>query len=291
MDDETRDFDDLWDYQHPEETEKRFRSLLERAGDEAGVSYRVELLTQIARTQGLQERFDAAHQTLDQAEKLLEGQDFERATVRYLLERGRVFNSAGSRDRARPYFVKAWERAVAAGEDYYAADAAHMMGIVEPLEEGIQWNRRAFELAEKSEDPRVESWLGPLYNNNGWSLHDLGRYEEALDYFEKSLQRRRAQGQARETRIAAWTVGRALRSLGRTQEALTIQLDNLQQARDSGDSAGYVEEELGECLLAMGHADEAAPHFARAHTLLSQDGWLVEHEPGRLKRLWELAQQ
>jgi len=50
--------------------------------------------------------------------------------VRYLLERGRTFNSAGEKDRARPLFVQAWEIAGAAGLEGLAVDAAHMVPIV-----------------------------------------------------------------------------------------------------------------------------------------------------------------
>ena len=63
-------FDDWWDYNDASATEARFRDLLpaaETAGDDA---YLAELLTQIARTEGLQRRFDDAHATLDRAAAL-----------------------------------------------------------------------------------------------------------------------------------------------------------------------------------------------------------------------------
>jgi len=47
-----------------------------------------------SRTQGLQRDFAAAHQTLDAVQSELTD-DLCRARVRYLLERGRVFNSSG----------------------------------------------------------------------------------------------------------------------------------------------------------------------------------------------------
>jgi Flp pilus assembly protein TadD len=52
---------------------------------------------------------------------------------------------------------------------------------------------------------------------------------------------------------------------------------------------GYVSEELGELLLALGRGDEARPHFRRAADLLSQDAWLAEREPERLARLRQLG--
>src|SRR5262249_52931333 len=52
------DFDALWNYDQPAETERAFREALARTEAAALLGYRLELLTQIARTQGLQRRFD-----------------------------------------------------------------------------------------------------------------------------------------------------------------------------------------------------------------------------------------
>src|SRR4026207_930273 len=98
------DFDSLWDYSNPHQTETRFREILLQI-PENNSAY-LELLTQIARSQGLQQKFDRAHQTLDQVERRL-GNYASRAKIRYHLERGRVHNSAGHPDEARPFFEQA----------------------------------------------------------------------------------------------------------------------------------------------------------------------------------------
>jgi tetratricopeptide (TPR) repeat protein len=288
MNPDLTEIDSLWSYDAPEESEERFRALLPAAQDSGNLSYLTELLTQIARAQGLQGRFETAHQTLDKAEAS-PGDGPARPRIRYLLDRGRVFNSSGSPGQARDLFLQAWHLAREAGEDYYAADAAHMMGIVEPAEQQLEWSRRALEIAERSDDPRTRQWLGSLHNNMGWTYHDLGRYEEALAHFQRGLEWREEQGQPREIRIAAWAVARALRSLGRYEEALTIQRENLQQAQSTGDTGGYVQEEIGECLLALARGDEAREHFSQAYAVLSGDPWLAENEPERLARLKELS--
>lgn len=286
----TTDFDSLWDYSRPGVTEERFRALLSAAEAAGDPTYLGQLLTQIARTQGLQGQFAAAHATLDRVESLLPD-TLPPARIRYLLERGRVLNTSGQPAAARPYFLEAWNLAREAGEDFHAVDAAHMLGVVESLTEQLEWSGRALELAEASPDPRVRTWLGPLYNNLGWSFHDLGRYDEALDLFRRSFAWRRAQGQERETRIAAWTIGRCLRSLGRIEEALELQTETLQAAHAAGEAGGEVEEEIGECLLALGRSTEARQHFSRAHAALSGDAWVVEHEAPRLERLADLARR
>jgi len=126
MNPDVPDFDGLWDYDNPAESEQRLRALLPAAEQGGDSAYRAELLTQVARTQGLQRQFEDAHSTLDHAESLLDGSP-SRAMIRLVLERGRVFNSSGDPGRAQPLFQRAWQMALAEREDFYAVDAAHMM--------------------------------------------------------------------------------------------------------------------------------------------------------------------
>jgi tetratricopeptide (TPR) repeat protein len=281
------DFDALWDYDHPDESEKRFRELLPAAEQSGDASYQAQLLTQIARTYSLRRQFDAAHQTLDTVEMMLT-ETLKTARIRYLLERGRTFNSSKHPAEARPLFIQAWELAQAAGEDGYAVDAAHMIAIVEPPEQALEWNLKALEYAEKSQQPRAQKWLGSLYNNIGWTYHDMGQYERALDIFQKALVWQEGNGKPNTIRIARWCIGRVLRSLKRIDEALAIQQALLKELQDSGGTDGYVQEELGELLLIQG-SDEAQTHLAQAYRILAQDAWLVENESARLERLKTLG--
>jgi len=280
------DFDSLWDYSHPDQTEAKFREILLGFPEEEPAF--LELLTQIARAQGLQGKFDLAHQTLDQVERRL-GDAASRPKVRYLLERGRVFNSSGEAERARPLFEQALDMARGVNEEFYAVDALHMLAIVAPPEQSLRLNRRAIVLAESSRQERARNWLGSLYNNLGWAYHDLGDYASALEIFEKAEAWRRAKGQVNETRIAAWCVARALRSLGRVEEALSRQMMLKDELDSAGESDGYVFEEIGECLLALDRLEQARPFFLKAYEHLLQDAWLVAHEPERLVRLKELG--
>lgn len=227
------DFDTLWDYDDPAGTEHRFRDLLPQL--EHTQAY-WPLLTQLARTLGLQGRFEEAHEWLDQVEGA-EPRPDTLAWVRYLLERGRLFNSAGRPDQAQPFFAEAWQLAVPAGIDSYAVDAAHMLAIVAPAPEQISWNEQAIALAQASPDPAARNWLGSLYNNLAWTYHDLGHYPTALALFEQALAFRQQQGRPKQIHIAQWCVARCLRSLGRPQEALAI-LQTLSPADP------YVQQEL-----------------------------------------------
>ena len=284
------DFDAMWDYDHPDTTEARFREILPLARAAGNVPYEAELLTQIARAQGLQMKFADAHVTLDAVEAMLTD-DLVPARIRYLLERGRVYNSSGMVDSARPLFLEAWEIGRQARQDFYAVDAAHMMAIVEPAEGQLEWTDKAMEVAEASSDERAKRWLGALYNNTGWTYHDMGDYEKALELFEKSLAWNREHGGEERVRIARWTVARAYRSLGRVEEALKVQRELEREILEQGlDTGGYVFEEIAECLLLLGQEREAKPYFSKAYELLSQDQWLVANQADRLKRLKELGE-
>ncbi|MFQ5844477.1 MAG: tetratricopeptide repeat protein, partial [Planctomycetota bacterium] len=263
--------------------------LLPRARKEGSPDYVAQLLTQIARTLGLQQRFEEAHAVLDEVEGMLTD-DMPVSRARYLLERGRAFNSSKRPEQARPLFVESWEVSRRARSDLHAVDAAHMLAIVADPARKMRWNLEAAGVAERSPDPRARGWLTVLYNNMGWDHFAGKRYEEALAMFERGLAFNREQKRERWVRISRWSVGKTLRILGREEEALEIQreLDREAEAAGAG-RTGYTWEELGECLLALGRPDEARGYFALAYGKLSQDRWLRRDEPERLARLKQLG--
>jgi tetratricopeptide (TPR) repeat protein len=283
--------DTLWDYDSPQATEVTFRELLPAAEKSGNKSYYAELLTQLARTLSLQRKFDEAHKLLDGARQLIIGQAMPVAEIRYLLERGRTFNSSNEKAQAIILFKEAYEKALQSNEGFYAIDAAHMLGVAEKPQEQLYWNLKAMDLAEKSVDARARRWLGPLYNNIGWTYHDAKEYERALDLFERSLAWRTEQKDEKEIFIAKWTIGRTYRSLDRIDEALAIQrelLDEIQ--RECLALSGFVFEELAECLLIKNSHDEAKKYFRKAYETLSKDIWLQANAADRLWRLRELSE-
>jgi tetratricopeptide (TPR) repeat protein len=282
------DIDSAWDFDHPDSSEAAFTAMLPAARASGDRDLLAQLLTQIARAQGLQMKFDQATKTLDEAEALLTPET-RTARVRLLLERGRVLNSSKRREESKPFFREAWDLARAAGAGGLAVDAAHMLGIVERGDSSITWNREAIRYAEASSDPKARRWLGSLYNNLGWTLHDGGDAAGALDLFQKALTARESEGRPGPIRIARWCVARALRSLGRTGEALAIQRRLFAENETGHTPDGYVHEEIAECLLAQGDEAGAKPHFAEAWKLLSDDPWLRRDEPDRLERLRRLG--
>jgi tetratricopeptide (TPR) repeat protein len=156
-----------------------------------------------------------------------------------------------------PWFQRAHEIAGACGEEALAIDALHMLAIAAPAEDQLDWNRQALAKAEGSEDPAARVWLGPILNNIGWTHHDRGEFELALAAFERALQIRRERGQIAETRIAEWCVARAMRSLGRIDEALAIQRRLAAELVAAGEHDPYVDEEIAECLAALAGRPES----------------------------------
>lgn len=250
----------------------------------------LELHTQIARTFSLLREFDMAHQILDEVESQLTD-DTSVVVVRYLLERGRTFNSAGESDKAHDLFAEALREAQAGSWDGYAVDAAHMIAIThgDNPDESLRWNQAALELAESSPDPAARRWRGSLQNNLGWAYFTREQFDSALECFQRALQHREEEGKATELHHARWCLARCKRSLGFSEEALALQQELLAAMETIGENDGFVYEEIAECLQQLHRKDEAKPYFRKAHELLSRDPWLAEHEPVRLKRLDTLA--
>ena len=287
---EQRDFDKLWDYNDPAGTEKKFRELLPKAEKGKDKEYYIELLTQLARTQSLQRKFTEAHEILDVVMKLLKPEHIV-PRIRFMLERGRTYNSSKVYDKARELFLASYMQADKYEEDNLAIDAVHMLGIVDKGDESLKWNELAIQMAEDTEDEKARGWLGSLYNNTGWTYHDMGEYDKALELFERNVVWRTERESGMQLYIAKWSVARCLRSLGRIEESLEMQL--ALRGKDSemySCEDGYNSEEIAECLHALGRADEAKPYFKRAYEQLSKDIWVQENDKEKLERLKSLGE-
>lgn len=176
----------IWDFNDVESSRERFCAQLEEETTDAG---RAEVLTQLARADGLQDRFTEGDTLLDEAEALAGGGPLVRARID--LERGRLRNSGGDADAAMPLFVAAYETALAIPHEFIAVDAAHMAAIAGPdLEARLAWASRGIAMAEASDDPTVSSWLGSLFNNVGWDYFDAEQYATALEWFQRALAER-----------------------------------------------------------------------------------------------------
>ena len=165
-----------------------------------------------------------------------------------------------------------------------------MLGIATTGDESLKWNQQAITLAENAKDPKAQEWRGALYNNTGWTYFDMGRYKDALTYFEKDLGFRRERKNEVAIGAAQWSIAKMFRHLGRVEESLKRQQELLTNPnRQNNNDEGYTREEIGECLLQLGRRKEAVPQFARAWELLHDDPWMKQNEARRLDRLKELG--
>jgi tetratricopeptide (TPR) repeat protein len=225
----------LWDFDDLDGSEQGFRAQLEEETTDAG---RAEVLTQLARVEGLRGDFDRCQELLDQAEPLAGASPV--ANVRLELERGRMYRSSGNPGAAYPLFQSAFERAVEAGEFYLAGDAAHMCAIaVDDTKAQEEWTQRGLDLGER--EPTAAYWAGPLLNNLGWAYSEAGEHERALELFERALDVRfRDPDNAAGIAWAQYAVGQTLRMLGRAPEAVPM----LEEAAAALPGDSYVEQEL-----------------------------------------------
>ena len=269
----------LWDFDDLDLSERKFAEQLDREADSTG---RAEVLTQLARIEGLRGAFDRCGELLDEAARAGAGQAV--VEVRVALERGRMLRSSGEPTAAYPLFVTAFEDAVAAEEHYLAGDAAHMAALAAPDDEGFRaWTTRGIELGER--EPAAAYWRGPLLNNLGWALNALGAHDEALTTFERALAVREedpANEQAIE--IARYAVAVMLRALGRPAEAAEQAERAVAWSLSAGRPDPYFREELAEDYAALGRLDDAAEHARRALELFGSDA-----TPAQRTRLEELS--
>jgi tetratricopeptide (TPR) repeat protein len=165
-----------------------------------------------------------------------------------------------------------------------------MMGIVEPPEKQLEWSLKALKITEETSDTNCKGWLGPLYNNIGWTYFDNKDYTKALSFFQKGLDWRTETSDKKGARIAKWTVGRSLRSLDKFDQALKLQNEILTEIKENDlPEDGYVYEELGELYLIKGNIELAKKNFKLAYLELSKDNWLVNNDKARLNRLKEFG--
>ncbi|MEP6657822.1 MAG: tetratricopeptide repeat protein [Betaproteobacteria bacterium] len=280
------ELDERWDYAAPDVSEQRLRQ--ERARWPADSPQALEIETQIARAQGLQRRFGDATATLAGVEARLDGMP-SHVRVRYLLERGRLFNSSGAPREAVPLFAAALELAECEGDAFYAIDAAHMLGLAGPAAERFDWNLKAIAMTERAPDERSKRWLASLYNNVGWTYDERGESARALDYFRRALAAWETRGGDDNIRVARWAVGHGLRRTGELDAAERIQTALRTEYERNGTVDGYVFEELAEVHLARGQVADARPWFAKAYAALRNDASLQADAPARLQRLADLG--
>ncbi len=273
----------LWDFSDLSTTEQHLRDQLDLEPTAEG---RAEVLTQLARIEGLRDDFERGEALIVEAEASASSGV---ARSRIALERGRLLRSGGRPEAALPLFETAFAAALDAGQYFIAVDAAHMAALAAPDHDGfMEWTQRGVELADNHTEAHY--WLGPLLNNLGWQLVDTGDLVAALDAFERALDVRLAEPQNRlEIEIARYAVGKTLRALGRASEAIPTLETAVAWAVDSGAPDGWFHEELAEEYAAVGRGIEAGEQARLALPLLTDADPFFRGDAERMARLRALA--
>ena len=281
MDDRLRP---LWDFDDLELSSERLSAQLELEESDAG---RAEVTTQLARVAGLRGDFESGDALIDEAVRLAGSSDV--AVARIDLERGRLRRSSGDREAALPLFESAFATALAAGQSFVAADAAHMAALAAPGRDSfVAWTQRGIELAEADDGARY--WIGPLLNNLGWEHYEAGELELALDAFERALATRLDDpDNGSAIALARYSVGKTLRALDRTDEAIP-QLELAVEWAESADAPdGWFHEELALAYEAAGRDEDARRQARLAVPLLEADDTSFAEDGDRRGRLDTLA--
>lgn len=272
----------LWDFNDKPESERRFREALKSASGEDAL----EIETQIARTFSLRRDFAAAHAMLDDIQKRMTAAPRPALRVRYLLERGRSFNSGGKFDFAKPLFQEAYDLAMQHPPLIgLAIDAAHMFGFSKDADEAHLWTARGMSLALSSDDPAAVGWRPGLANSLGSTERERGNLEAAMKHFQVALAAHIAVSKPPQIRIAYWQIANVHRLQGRIEEALAIQL-RLEREFDEAKSPDvYVYTELAELFDAKRETLKAKDYAAKAIAMAEKDTWMMENEAKLVARM------
>jgi tetratricopeptide (TPR) repeat protein len=273
-----------WDFDDLGATERRLRSALAEEGSDEG---RAEVLTQLARVDGLRGDFETGEQLIEEAEAL--AGESPVAQTRIDLERGRLRRSSGDPDAARPLFESAYATAGRDGLWFLAADAAHMVALASSDRAAfVEWTRKGIDLAEVHEEAAY--WSGPLLNNLGWEYYEAGELEQALDAFERALEAREltpANGDG--IALARYAVGKTLRGLGRSEEAIPLLERAVGWATEVGGPDGWFHEELAQEYAEVGRTEDAREQARLALPLLEEADPAFAEDAERARRLLVLA--
>ncbi len=268
-----------------------------------------QIASQVALVQAMQQKFDDAYATLHRAEKFLVDKNGI-AQIRINYERGRVMYQEdlwidGKVVRFHEIyalFYKAYALSEKLHYDYYTVDLAHMIAIIVPDNlQKIIWNNVALDIAVKTEDKKTKLWLGPLYNNLGQNYFDVADYEASLQAYQEAYDIFVAQKEVSQVQFASWTIARCLRVLGKVDEALAMQQQNLQilevafknKSLNVAESTfylmrGLIYEEFAWLYYVQNNHDQTRLYASRALQNLEQDSMFVKTSSERLEKLRSL---
>jgi tetratricopeptide (TPR) repeat protein len=249
----------------------------------------VEALSQVARGYLAQGKKDQGRPWLEKARAIASDRDPE-AWSRYLGVRGRFEWKDDELKVATATFRDMYDYCLRHKLHERAVDAAHMVAITAGHDEQIVWARKGIEAAEVG---KLEGWLGPLWNNLGWTYDEMGQFKESLEALTKAREYHYKVGDEHAKLVADWSVGHAYRKLGEIDSALKWLGPVLEWAEkryaadrnpDTAEWVGHSCRELGEIAVLQGKLGEGLKYLERARDELTV-AKMPEWDPDAFKKL------
>jgi predicted enzyme related to lactoylglutathione lyase len=249
----------------------------------------VEALAQVARCHLIQGKKEEGRSWLKKA-KARASKKMPQGWSRYVSVRGRFEWKDDKLEEAAATFKEMYEFCLNHELHRRAVDAARMVAITAPHEEQIVWGQKGIEAAEEGQ---LEGWLGPLWNNLGWTYEEMGHYQESLDALTKARAYHWKLGTEKNKLVADWSVGHAYRQLGQLDEASHWLRPVLAWAErryvkdpdpDAAEWVGHSHRELGELAIARGELEEGLGHLRKAKEKLDE-AEMREWDPEDFQRL------
>lgn len=210
----------------------------------------------------------------------------------YLGVKGRFEWQGGDNDAAKRTFMQWHGFAAEHGLIDAAIDAVHMIAIVGSPQEHIEWAHKGITVAENADKP---AWLGPLWNNLGWTHFELQDYERALEALLKAREYHHAHSNDIAKLAADIFVARVLRVKGDRAAArewldkALIRATELYAKKQDGNTSerlGNCHEELGELDIVEGRPADGATRLREARRLYVEAG-AEQWGPEEIKRVDE----
>ena len=264
------------------------------AGKEAkDNSLLTEAYAQIARMHGIQGSYADGRPWLAKAEKVATAKE-PLGWSRYLGVRGRFeWQDEKDNDKAKQTFIEMYDYCKQHELFSRELDAAHMVAIVGTPDEQVEWALKAIAAAEKGEQ---KGWLGPLWNNLGWTYEERGEYAKMLEALTNARKYHYEVGSEHSQLVADFGVATAHWRNGDLKEARKWLEDAFTRAKqrydDEPEDAGRAEwvgwghSKLGDLLVSEEKPAEALEQYKAARPYLIQAG-IENWWPKGLKELDE----
>ena len=227
----------------------------------------IEAYAMIARTYLVVDNKEAGRPWLDKA-ALYASQDEPLGWSRYLGVRGRFEWKDNQLEKASATFKEMYQYCSDNKLYERAIDAAHMVAIVGGPDEQVEWGLKGIKEAEAG---NVTHWLGPLWNNLGWTYESAGKFKESIDAYIKAREYHYKYGDEKSRLIADWALGHAYRLNGQADSAaawITPELLTRFETLRDDEFQGWVLKELGEIAILRSEPDSALAFLVRAEEKL-----------------------